>query len=363
MSNQDNTYYLIDQYLKGELSKEEIQQVDKLLAEDPAFAEAFNEQQLLNNVIQGASIAELRAQMQADITQIDQSGKSFKKGYYLLGIGIIGAITIGYLFWPSSTNTQFNEEKNVSISEAPTTEKHITTSNKTTSTSPAPHIYNEKQPGQGEVVEVVPSPTNPSTQELIPIEKDTLVVENALPVSSETPDENKDFTSLEEICKRTTMQLDVEIQKACASENNGAIIIEEINGGEAPYTLFDKNSSAIIKDQAYKNLRAGKYELYVVDANSCTHEVTYYVPAKNCKGESIVIDLNANQGWKIPSQEAKITIYNTGGNIVYEKPASTALKEWMGLDKNGKPLAAGAYIYKMEYPDGKLVTGQINIMQ
>lgn len=359
MSKENETYYLIDQYLKGELSEQESSQVAKKIAQDTSFAEQVQEQQLLNEVVDGAAIASLRQQMSKDIQSIDtQSGSSYK--YYIIGAILLTTLSLTYVLWPSS-GTKKNSEKAPTLAQETITQntnREIEHSKKEKVSSLTPSL---------EVKKVVPVEKQTTGENEAPIQEvekviiDTITTQKA--VVQQEPKNAASPTELEDICKKTTIDLDTKIIEGCSSSNDGEIIIENIKGGEAPYAVYDKNSSAIIKNNHYKGLKPGKYELYVIDANTCIHEVDYFVPAKNCKGTAYIINRATQQGWTPNAPDAHITIYNASGKIVYEKLPNTRLKEWMGVDQNGKPLGSGLYIYKIEKPNGHQVTGEINIMQ
>lgn len=365
MSNELETYDLIDQYLKGELSPESAHAVEDKIRIDDTFAAEVAEQRMLNTVIEGASIAGLREQMQADINVIDSKKGNDNTKYYLGG-GLLALLTLGIIFWPTSSQNNTNEVASGSTIEEKIqkSSQHTTTNKQNEAVTTASESGNETVVKEEKETAVPSAPTvsAPTLSEIVVVPEDTNSLHETVQQHEEAKASNTP-TTVEDICKKTTLDVTTQVKEACSLFNDGQIIIEKINGGEAPYAVYDKNSSAIIKNNTYSDLKSGVYELYIIDANSCIHEKNIVVPSKNCSGESIVINLTAQQGWKIEEKEAKVVVLDAAGRIVYEKPANVRIKEWMGIDKNGQLLPSGVYIYKIEYPDNKIVTGQINIMQ
>ncbi|NUQ23548.1 MAG: gliding motility-associated C-terminal domain-containing protein [Saprospiraceae bacterium] len=80
----------------------------------------------------------------------------------------------------------------------------------------------------------------------------------------------------------------------CFGDLLGAILLEELNGGAAPYAYsLDGQSYQGLAGTpfAIPNLPAGSYTLYVRDANSCTVEVDVVIPTP----QELVIDLGPDQ--------------------------------------------------------------------
>ena len=87
-------------------------------------------------------------------------------------------------------------------------------------------------------------------------------------------------------CTDTLISFSCQARAACIHENNGAIEVDinTIKSGKAPYEFSIHKNGEFVSDGTIRDLKAGKYNLYVKDAGNCVRKlnVKVEVPTIHC---------------------------------------------------------------------------------
>lgn len=76
-------------------------------------------------------------------------------------------------------------------------------------------------------------------------------------------------------------------EPACATGNNGKIVISNISGGAAPYLVTMNGGASVNGDDVFEGLGVGVQKLKITDANGCSFETDIIMNA----GSALVVDL------------------------------------------------------------------------
>jgi hypothetical protein len=364
------TYQLIDNYLNGTLTGEELAAFEQRLQTDSSLAEEVSFVQLTNEVVVGATFDALRNQMSNDIADIDASKNTRTWGLTglilgIVSIGVVGMYTLSTeedttsvtgpaLQTPSVIKNQPAEQSAASekITQPATTEK---TNQLRTQTDVRTALPDEKIPLQ--------TPLEKSTTDhaftQIPVIKPAETIAHT-PISKTTDAVNP--------CDQVTLKAVITSSPSCDDASNGSITIpiNQISGGTKPYKIaFNKSTDAGTKEH-YAYLPAGTYNINITDANGCTKNFSSEVTEKNCRKTSYVFAPDKGQVCTITAKEDEsyvLTILNMAGKQVYKTNTMEGSFEWQGLSQQGEYLTAGLYIYILEYTSGEKENGQITIVR
>ncbi len=209
---------------------------------------------------------------------------------------------------------------------------------------------------------------------------DPIELEVVEETKEEAPDNNKleitrspgstkpmDFPDL---CEGKAFTMTSNTKASCEDDENGMLMINEVQGGEAPYSiaLNDEKNYRKLFNSSYvrKNLGAGTYKVLIKDDAGCiqaTQSIT--IDAKECKDFGGTIVRSAGQFWTVPegvNGQLKI-VSMTGGGIVYQLNVEDGIEyEWQGVDNNGTELPNGEYYFILNTSDNENITGYISIV-
>ncbi len=364
------TYEQIDLFLNGELEGDALRSFEQKIANDAAFAEEVQLQKIANEVVRGASLHDLRAQMTADIQKIDSSSNKWKIASIAVGFVALSSSVLYFAAKPNNPadkkttestthQTSIQKAEGVRAAEKIKMDKVLaaetadhTSGNHTTHTavvdstsfhqSDVMHRLNDNTPASSEAT------AHNKTEDILADHTEEPVVQNSNP------------------CTTVHIEAAYTIAASCPDKNTGSIRVPQnsIKGGSAPYTVRLDKSRTLQNSDAFSNLSADSYTLYITDQSGCAKTYSVEVPEKTCNPFSSVFAPDKGEVWKYTGSDHisyTLTIVNMAGQQVYRTSQIQGVFEWQGLSQKGEYLDAGLYIYVAEYTDGTKENGQVTI--
>lgn len=364
------TYEQIDLFLNGELEGDALRSFEQKMAGDAAFAEEVQLQKLANEVVRGAALHDLRTQMTADIQKMDASSGKWKIAS--IAVGFI-ALSSSVLYFATKSNnaadkktpessathqTSIQKVEGVRAAEKIKMDKVLaaqtgdnTSGNHTTHTT----VVDSTSFHQSDVLHHLNDNTPVATEKMPQTKTETIPAANTEPVKQNANP-----------CTSVHIEATYNVVASCPDKNTGSIRIPQssIKGGSAPYTVRLDKSRTLQNSDAFSNLAADSYTLYITDQSGCAKTYPVEVPEKTCNPFSSVFAPDKGEVWKYTGSEHisyTLTIVNMAGQQVYRTPQMQGVFEWQGFSQKGEYLDAGLYIYVAEYTDGTKENGQVTI--
>jgi hypothetical protein len=368
-------YYLIDQYLENKLKDKELSAFENQVMQDKTFASEIEEQRMLNGLILEAELKAVRTQIEKDLSSIQQPS-FFRTHWKWIGVGLFSISSIlYYAISTKDTLTQSVQESTVDLNENKS-HSEVEAAVKTEKPNRISTIAEPNKPATNTIslIEVTKPKDRVETSDSIHLIKNTETIApkvSGLTTINNAPKiETKSTEAAKIDCSLIKIIFSVTTETSCANTETGALHIEKITGGVAPYS-FTLNNKKIKQNNIFE-LGAGTYEVKISDKNGCSTEQRATILEKNCAsnlvlGEKFNINPTIGETCSIPfntDKKGNLTIYNRSGKIILKatNPSSDYV-EWNGTDVYGALAEAGLYVYIIEYTDGIKVTGEVNIIR
>lgn len=355
---------LIEKYLNGTASSEEVARVESLINTDPYFAELMNNEQLINEFAHLGGLMELKAKMKT--MDFPKPSKPYAKW------GIAAATVLAVLFTylilnnnASNSKAVVPENKEVTIVENNSKKKNTAkkdsirvkpTPEKVTATKEKP-VNPIKKKSLSEKKASIPDTTSQKEVVIIPEVEDNIVPEEQ--------DEVLKTDSTTNNCQLSFIEPEFEVKPSCEDNNTGEIMINDISGSSPPFRYKVVENTDYTFNRIFSNLPAGSYNINIADADTCVTSFTVTVGEKECQdeGEKIISSLLGTPCvFDLKDENGIIYFYNSNGALIKQLTFSNAQSvEWYGKDNNGTPLPTGEYFYQIKYSSGESETGNITI--
>ncbi len=375
-------YILIDEFLKGNLSGEQLEEFNHRVTSDEVFKEALEYQQIANTIIINQERIKIKSQLQL-IHQQNKSKTITTKKWWGLGVGLTFVVII-LTVWILNRVKNHNVLDNLKVIEE--TAEILKINNESQSV----RTFNEEK------VEVTPKLTK--VIEEPPTKKDTViniievnskndennVIEKALIKDQSTKDSNK-VKDLKVIEDKTKLTDKTKIEDPCLGVNQITPKFELIKpcfGGERGSIHFENNTTKTVTfsefsidgGQTYVSsftelkIDRGNYEIEALTATGCKSKKDKLVV--NYADCNFVIQPKQNKYWELSipeSDEWPITLEIRNartGVLIYQKNISDIEQIiWQGVDQNNNQLDMGNYVYWFKSKNkGLFAKGQITIV-
>ena len=371
MANTTNEI-LIQKYLNGTASQEELAKVEHLLEHDKDFTQLLKNEQLVKEFAHLGGLVELKAKMKA------MNLKPTKPSYTKWGIaaGLFFALVAAYLL-----NTKNNPspstlpaDKEVVVNEKPAIEKQNEVRDSFDTSSEPQQQKSYYQPEEDKEISTTTTEAPVSSTDTAIKSVDTISlgkdvdhadvkqknIINPLKVDTLSPD-----VTSENLCQISFINPEFEIKPSCEGSSTGEIFVKNVDGCFPPYEYKITNLTDRTVNRIFSNLAPGDYNITVFDSASCSNSLTVTVDSKECRDEEkIISSLNPDVPCVFNLKEGGgiLYIYNSNGNMVSQTNFSNQSSiEWYGKDRNGSPLPTGEYFYQIKYNSGEQESGNLTI--
>ena len=165
------------------------------------------------------------------------------------------------------------------------------------------------------------------------------------------------------ICYNVNIEAITSSTASCKEESNGSILITNIKGGTAPYSINVKNFEN--KDVSFFNVPSGNYLVVITDKVGCSKTInSISVPEKFCEKE-YSFNPFMDETFVFPDikESVQLSIYERSGNLYFTKQINPFDSvHWNGYSKNGE-FTIGYFIFVLTYTNGREERGGITIVR
>ena len=356
--------YLIDKFLNGELSDNELSDFNIQLTKNKTLASDVAAQKIANQLVIENKLLEVRSLLKKHELLTESNGNN--NNHLLLSLGGVVAafFMIGYVYFqfqegtnlPTKTTahktykpeiiTKTDELAKPNILKA---SQQKNSSQKVSSKLDTAVYLNikdqEKAEASAEKIEIIIANGNSNSREITPLE-----------APQKMP------------CDKISTEIKVAVTQSCENDKNGKLKIEShnIQSKEIEYSL---DGEKYYKTSVFDNLSAGMYHIFLKDKDGCIFEDKEWheIVTKKCDQENEFIFHPSAQGnWFFPSHGTPnfiITILDKSGTVVFKtKSIAGVPNSWDAIGNSGVPVMPGLYLYLIEYDNGSTDKGYITII-
>ena len=363
---------LANGYNQGSLSPSDLAVAEWKLANDTSFAEAVEMDALVNEVVVGNALANVRDQMASDLSNIEQVRKTKIKLGVTLGLLLVG-LGLVVTFWNSEEKTtQANQTNNE-------TTKPLIQATTNSITKPI------KPTIEAETVTPIATPQKTKTTVTVKesvdkikpqnIEDTVNIVQDSKPVSTNKKaiaavQKNKPIIEVnnhkELICN---MKFDYKSRPSCYGKDDGTIqvLLSTVSNAEQPFLFSIEELGLKSTGGSFYELKAGEHIVTLQDSKGCTSQRSVIIKEKDCLPESIsfnpnygeVAVLNPNN-----NDNTHLQVFSRAGVLIFENNFEPEVKiTWNGKSIDGNVVNAGTYVGILINSKGEKSTIQLSVIK
>jgi len=373
----DNKYtQLIEQYLDGEMSSQELLAFQKELGNNVALKQELEFYQLANTVIIQNKISSIKDTINA----IKEDYKIKRKNRQICKVIIITTALIlalgGIYYWLSKPAPKKTEKVIKQINVLPTD-----------STTASQNGIDGKRKIQieesNDEVEIKKENTRIPAKKISRINhsKDTLVLsyidrstdsdinQNQQPSDTVAFYKNHKVSTSPEntsvkttVCDKVIISANPRINASCIGKHEGKIAVSAISGGSAPYT-YTLSTGENNTNGVFYNLNPGTYQVEIMDKNHCMGKLeNIVIKEERCKLDLYFEPASGNPvSFPIYEKAGVLSIFDKSGNTIFSTRIEFKQRfEWQGNTNSGI-LNPGYYPFIIKFEDGSMQSGSITV--
>ena len=353
MKNELETYQLIQDYLRGNLSDEEVNSFEERLSKDSEFKEMYEEEKNFHEMTRAAIKEDIAAEVNVAFqkSKVNVQRRNWFFGLLAMtGLGIAGYFLISN---EEPVNTVVNPKTVDSILISEETETSVSSTPKKELKTISP----EKKQVIRQVSEVVredQEEQNTDTVFILPQER--IVIDTA-----ESNNRNKSHSVVEVVqqqeekvidpCQSVNVEVEIEKTDACLFGERGQLEIVFTSDDETLRYWLNGN---LMEEPFAEKLSTGTYQVLVKNLDNCTvYNEKVLIKTKRC--EDLPKAFNVDQEvWIYPTNDVlvELTILSKYGKKLVTINAENP--EWDGHGSNGEQLSTDDYIFIVS-KEGKVI--------
>ncbi len=368
---------LIQGYNLGTLTPEDLAVAEWKLANEPDFAQAVEADAMVNEVIFGNALADVRQQMSADLSKIEQTRKTNIKVGVAIGVLLVGALVTTVLWNSEEPPVQPPQEIKPQIitpdcaavstvndddNSTPEVENEPVEVTKPTVTTQVPmqSVAEKTPPAVADTAPgVVNKPTvNPTT---VPVVKAVTPTE---PLAE--PTEQQPTKAATAICD---IHFEVKTTASCQDNEDGAIqvLMSSVTGAQEPLLFTIKELGVKSVGGTFRQLAAGEYTITLQDQVGCTTKKTTLIQEKTCLPENVSFNPNYGEVAMLhPTNQDNIhlQVFSRLGVLIFEnnfEPGQAIT--WNGQSKDGAIVSTGTYVCVLINEKGEKSSIQASVLK
>ncbi len=375
MSKENSTYHLIEAYLDGELSKEEVHVLEKRMDQDSNFKNYVEDHKVANQLIVEAELINIKSTLQHLHTQ---EKKSFFNKKVLLIISVIALFLIGLIVFKLNKTKEFEGEKSPAVINLPSKvdKKDILIKTNVEREVEKPLSVksdSSKVKNQTKGLPLADSSSNTFIDAVLLDTIDNVVEVNVSDQKNSNIVKTNKVDSLlafdepidnEVPCIDFKIESDVEVSSSCENTYEGQIELTSVVGD---YTYSINGGYSSSKSGLFKQLKPAWYTIYAIDDKGCkSSPLVIQVEAEIC---DFIIQPSQQVFWDIPLSsfdEDRVTleIYDgkSGQKVDSRLLDKFSIQTWKGESINGELLPMGSYVYLL-ISKSKQMKGNITIVR
>lgn len=381
MSNEQETYNQIDQYLTGKMTSQEKASFEQNMANDVDLRDAVEMHKMLQATAISHELDQLHSQIGTDLDRI--RSKSIIKKWLMIGAAGLALIATVSILIPrdkkkSSELTNVNEEvrktKKVHEDHPLITEEEIKEKVKPVKTDIHEGIVQTTEKN-----EFIPPEDEVEIDTLLSDEVNNKDIEKVIEVIS--TDKQSDNVEVEQEqlktppppCPGNRVDLKYKMTSQSLDGIEGSIRVENVisEGFKEPvrYKLLDIDDTySTLK--VFNGLEADDYTIGIIDANGCEalSPIITVTPSSCVKEYPETFSPAYDYEWRLRINEdldATIVLKNKAGKVILlEKVIGEREFIWNGHDNNGTTIDEPGYIwFFVTYSNGETCSGGFNLIR
>lgn len=388
MKLSEETYGLIDQYLRGDLSGAELQSFEQEMAANADLANEIQLQKSINDTIVMGHMGQLLEKVDVDFdSHYDKTGKSSTTKKYLLGgLGLLSIAVIGYVYLNNTSNSALQKITPTIVSETKDKSTEVVVMpDSIPSQLDKPIQRNKISTPQGNKEEVVETKELASLEVLSEGTMPTITSSSKEDINSVSTNDNKESVSVkstttpkkesqkegkeEVICPETKQTITYTSKNPSLDKDNGQLTISgsfKGLGENVRYRITD--NEYFINGKAFYDLLPGEYQIEAQDERSCNVISDRIISLKKSgcsSNENAIFSMAYGQEWTMAiddSRDASLVVKNASGQVVFEQDLFGEREvSWNGYSESGTEVTKGLYYYQLTYSDKEECIGVITL--
>lgn len=389
MTKDIDKYELIERYLTGQLSDEELTDLERRIERDPDFARELDRHRAISSIIRDGVLLEIREKVKTihkNKTSYTRLRNSTNRIIALSVAGVLIFLSIIFI-------RNIRKDRNDRLPGAqviPVSDTSVSQNQKTDTVHNGAFQINKKkaEPIVDENVYTKPSihgidkisdkhetdtAREDQTINIIPVKKMQITYDSTdiTPGLMQVADDNESDTghgtdSVD--CNQVVISARVETEESCEQRPTGSILIVKtsIQGGTPPYSVSIDNGKNFYSSFVFEKLYPGNYMLWLKDKYNCmTKTGNYRISSIDCDYDYIFAP-DEGELWKAPSygDAGLLKIYTKQGNLVFTNRigyGETYL--WNGMSLTDNPLPMGVYRFILELDNHDPIVGNVTIVR
>ena len=376
-NNNEHINSLIQSYIQGGLTGQELSNFEEQLSTDIELREQVAVEQEMFNIFLDSDALNLKDMMNKDLNTKTTNKKSTTAVILLAITGIVILSTTTLLFLENSNSPITNSIEKTQPAQKITQihaddNNHITTKvQDTITTKIITTINNDKKDSVSSVTDLITIESTQDTdlQDSIiinssKIETDELPdsTQNTIPTATVNTRKTEEPLPEESLCSNITYTGSVNVEPSSYLINDGEILLYKstITGGQAPYSYDLNVEGDFFETEKITELAPGTYTLFIKDANGCVakHLSEVIIKKSLCKIDyTPTFDVSIENEWRLPLVEEKnahIVLINKLGEKFVDK---TILEGddtiWNGKTDDNQSIDIGNYRWIIDYENEK----------
>lgn len=359
MTQEEELYKRIDQYLKGQLEQDDVNNFERELYESSSLNQKVKNWKLADEIILEHRLLSINASLKNVHTTAQYQKLAYRLIFVLLLATIITGAILFFFNRKKSSSENFQEEKTQILTQQSVDINSFRENNTDNNFTPKVHIpkngnpsgITEEKAEEEEVPEIIRQKETSTDHPEISSHDLRVISENI----EEKPTKTSD-------CKSNKINVSYKTSPSCSAKKSGSIMIREINGGTKPYKSVVRDES---DNEIHSTLIApGTYYLEVTDAMQCQHREVFSIATVPCAADH-AFNPFIGEMWTIPEydRDGILSVADANGRVIYEKSVYAGDHQtWDGTSIQGE-LKPGYFLYNIRYSDQSVVTGSITIIQ
>jgi Tfp pilus assembly major pilin PilA len=341
-------YSQIDQYLKNELSGEELAAFESELENSSDLQSLVESQRIANTLMLQHKLLQVKSKMKSDFQQSVPDKLVTQKWIRvtLLSILILSGITL--LYWSfrkndGSTATTLNSPVDKVTSQEASSSSAAINQDPVQRKNPTPgDKAKSSQTTVGNFTETTPQETQTKSIE----EKSTVTN-----VSATEKQENSNVSSKpienQVSCPGYKLSDNLRIVEGCEGKSENSISIT-LKDKKLKYSLNDQR---FFKSAYFGSLDSGFHTIYLKDENGCVDSATVELKERKCQAKreyAFYPDRDERVSIPVDMENGDWTIKNRAGSMVGNGNVQNNQIEWDGKNSDGGELPIGLYLLEVK---------------
>lgn len=367
MTEQEKIGLTIEDYLANRLQGKALEDFKKELDSNPSLRAEVEMHRLANGFIldhKMLNISSLAREVEQDIKRKERLKWASVIGAAIIGLGILLYFTLN----KENTSSVAPKESPIAAPSVPNTvsSEGVAINESTSATAETPNTAKKEiQQAQNKVSTLE---TEKTSETPVVESKSTSTTENLRSSETQNPvavaKELEKAGAVKNLCENIHIKATISTKNTCYGQENGEILIGNVNGGNSPYKTIVYDESGH-KTNSIKHLSKGNYVIEIIDNEQCSQKFpSVHVQEVHCN-EDFHFNPFIGETWSFPSIGLACTlkIYDKSTGLHFDKSFNSHEQlQWDGHSNQGE-MKAGYFVLEISYADGSKKGGSITVVK